>query len=261
MKIKFIGSILIGIVCLLSISEVFSFQVPDLPSGNLVTNPWFRSVDDPDESGLNGWVDAGGMDRYWSSSQKEANPTPDILISGVCGFQATYCGTAARLALTMGQSGGIGIPGVDAYLYQVVPANSSHHKLTFFTHWVSHRIDPASVTIYGGNNANGPWTAVWTPFYHTQDTNPPSPPGGSAALWEQTGFLTKTINNGFSFYKIEIHARLPEGEAVGFKITGVYFSTAQGNSPPPMTPTPVPTPPPSTPNRFIYLPIIISDSQ
>ena len=268
MRKKVIIGILIAFIGLLSLSKVYSFQVPALPNDNLVTNPWFRSPSDPNKSGLYGWTDADGLDKYWSSSQKEGNPSPDVLISGVCDFTPVYCGTAARLSLTRGESGGIGLPDVHAYLYQIIPADSSHRKLKFFTHWVSHKINPAEITIYGSNTVNGPWTPLWTPLYHQQDSNPPPPPGGSADLWTTTDFLTYTVNNGYNYYKIEIHARLPQGLGVGFKVTGVYFSTEPDGlpptgTPPPATPTPVtPVPtvttPPPTSNKTVYLPIIQS---
>jgi hypothetical protein len=221
----------------LSPSRAWAFEVPDIPGDNLITNPWFRKFGNPNDSSLDGWTDAAGKDKYWSSSQKESNPSPDIVVSGVCGGKQVYCGTAARLSPTPGQSGGLGVPGVDAYLYQVVSANPGHRKLKFFTHWVSHRIDPAEVVIYGGNSPNGPWTQVWIPFYYVQKSVIEPPGGGQEELWTQTEFLETTIKTGYAYYKVLIHANLPDSTTVGFKITGVYFATELGNgqsaAPPP----------------------------
>jgi hypothetical protein len=250
----------------LNSSAALAFPVPPLPDDNLVSNPWFRSATDPTKSALDGWTDAAGQDKYWSSSQKESNPSPDIIVSGVCGFQPVYCGTGARLSTTPGQSGGVAKPGVDSYLYQVVPANSSHRKLTFFTHWVSHQVEIAEVTIYGGNSPNGPWTSLWVPFSHTQ-LGVSSPSESEPDLWTQTEFLDMTLTTGYSYYRIEIHSRLPPGDQTGFKITGIYFTTkAIGGTAEPsptanytgtITPTRTPTKG-SSPNLKlkIYLPLI-----
>lgn len=202
-------------------SQAIAFQVPPLPAYNLVQNPWFRSASEPNYSGLDGWIDSAGKDKYWSTSQKESNPSPDILINGICGNKPVYCGTSARLKNTPGQSGGVGVAGVDAYLYQVVAANKINTRLVFFAHWVSHRIDPAEVLIYGGESPGGPWTEdpVWAPFYHVQYVADNEPD-----LWTQTDYLEKTISQGYSYYKLVIHARLPDGDTVGFKITGIYFT-------------------------------------
>src|SRR5688572_1551373 len=69
---------------------VYAFQVPALPEGNLLTNPWFRAFDDPNDSALDGWTDAAGPDRYWSSSQKASNPSPDVVVSGLCGHEPVH---------------------------------------------------------------------------------------------------------------------------------------------------------------------------
>jgi hypothetical protein len=222
----------IGYLMALPLHDAFAFPVLDLPPGNYLSNPWFRSATDPTLSSLDGWIDAAGPNKYWSTSQKESNPSPDILVTGVCGADPVYCGTAARLSLMPGKTGGIGVPGVDAYLYQVVSSYSSHLRLKFFAHWVSHRIDPAEVTIYGGNSPLGPWTKVWVPFSIVDDIN-----DGPEDLWTKTEFLETTITKGYPFYKVEIHARLPDNDGVGFKITGIYFSTEPlnggGSKPPP----------------------------
>jgi hypothetical protein len=228
---------------------VRAFQVPPLPEGNLLINPWFRSFDDPTASALDGWTDADGLDKYWSSSQKEANPAPDIIISGICDYQPVYCGTSARLSDTPGKTGGLGIPGVHSYLYQVVSADSSKRKLRFFAHWVSHLIDPAEVVIYGGNSSTGPWTQVWVPLHVVVDEVILPPEGcGSTCLWEQTGWLETVLPQGYSHYKIEIHARLANHTYTGFKITGIYFAVldANSNDPTPTVPSPTATFPPGT---------------
>ncbi|MGH2537034.1 MAG: hypothetical protein ACRDHL_06550 [Candidatus Promineifilaceae bacterium] len=221
-------------VCLLGLAGALvlpstgalAFEVAPLPAGNLITNPWFRSQTDPNASALDGWTDAAGLNADWSTSQKESNPSPDIVISGVCGQQLVYCGTSARLSLTPGQTGGVAEPFAHAYLYQVVAANPLKRHLKFFAHWVSHIVDPAEVTIYGGQSQNGPWTPVWTPFHYIQpEADPPD-------LWTNTGFLETTIDQGYSYYKVEIHARLPGEELVGFKMTGVYFSVASADGDP-----------------------------
>jgi len=225
---------LIGILIILAFPQaVFAYPVEELPEDNLIKNPWFRDPTRPNQSSLAGWIDAGGPNAHWSSSQKEANPTPDEIVSGDCGSQELYCGTAARLDPGKGQSGGVAIPGVDAYLYQVVQADQSHRKLKFFAHYVSHLVEVAEVSIYGGDAADGPWELVWVPLHYTQDVLIKPPRGESTeALWEQTGFIETVLREGFSFYKVEIHARLPEGNNTGFKISGIYFSTSLTDEPP-----------------------------
>lgn len=218
---------------LLSPLTVFAFFVDKLPEGNLIKNPWFRDPNNPNASSLDGWTDAGGLNRYWSSSQKESNPTSDIIIANVCGKQEQYCGTSARLDPKNGQTGGIGIPGVDAFLYQVVQTDSDNRKLRFFAYYVSHEIEDAGVSIYGGNSSEGPWDLVWVPLHYSQDFLERPPEGQTiAAIWDQTGFLEVVLERGYRYYKVEFQARLPEGNSTGFKMTGVYFTTEMTDEPP-----------------------------
>jgi len=242
---------------LLSFSRAQAYSVPPLPGGNLLTNPWFRSFSNPNDSSLDGWTDEAGLDKYWSSSQKESNPTPDIVISGVCGNSNQYCGTAGRLSWRPGQSGGIGVPGVDSYLSQVVPSNPDNRLLKFSTWWVSHTVDPAEVIIYGGNSPNGPWTSLWVPF-SIVDTGVSS----DQDLWAQTELLEKTLASGYSYYKIRIHAKLTSEVQSGFKIAGIFFTTqlAGGTPDPTSKPTEKPRTTPSPPpvNRRAYIPIVVT---
>ncbi len=184
-------------------TAVFAQTIEPLPDDNLVQNPWFRSGNQPS---LAGWTDQAGSNVIWSLSQKDSNPSPDQVQ-----------GTSARLAFGSGQGGGTGQGGVDAYLYQVIPADAALNHLKFKIHWVTGWIDRAAVTIYGGDSADGPWTAVWTPLDINQDTS-------SGAIWTQTEFLDTTIPAGFPFYKIELYGRYPEGRQQGVKYTGVYFA-------------------------------------
>ncbi|MAT99599.1 MAG: hypothetical protein CL608_20850 [Anaerolineaceae bacterium] len=185
-------------------TAVFAQTIVDpLPENNLIENPWFREGNQPS---LVGWTDASGSNVIWSLSQKQSNPGPDQVL-----------GTSARLAFGSGQGGGTGQGGVDAYLYQVVAADPALNHLLFKIHWVTQWIDRATVTIYGGNSADGPWTAVWVPL----DINQATSTGGA---WTQTELMDRTIAEGFAFYKIELYGRYPEGRQQGVKYTGVYFS-------------------------------------
>ncbi len=263
----------LGLIVISSTLYVNAFQVPPLPDGNLIVNPWFRSFADNSDSSLDGWTDQAGLNKYWSSSQKEPNPSPDIIVTGICGFKQVYCGTAGRLSPIPGQSGGVAVPGVDAYLYQVVSADSSKRKLRFFTHWVSHLVDPAEVNIYGGNSPTGPWTFLWRPL-HVVQYQVIKPPEGctTQCLWEETGWLEYIIPKGYSHYKIEIHANLPANvhpKPVGFKITGIYFAvvdtdgqlptpSATSLTPPPPTPTKSSTPQPPPGKYKSYIPGVMN---
>ena len=219
-----IGAILFGLL-LSQASTLYAFQVSPLPEGNLITNPWFRAFSDPNDSALDGWTDAAGQNAYWSSSQKESNPSPDIVYSSICGNEPVYCGTSARMSFRNGQSGGIAQPNVDAYLYQIVAADASKTRLKFFMHWVSHIVDEADVVIYGATSPQGPWTAVWAPFYHSQSELEMPPEGGTIEdIWNQTGMLETVVTQGYPYYKVQFHVRLPDDISTGFKMTGVYFT-------------------------------------
>ena len=215
-----------------------AFPVPELPEDNLIVNPWFRSASDPRVYGFDGWTLPMTDGVTWGLSQKESNPSPDIVVSGVCGSQQVYCGTAARWAA----QSGVVYPNIDVFAYQVVAADPSHRQLKFFTHYVSHLVEVGAVNIYGGDSSEGPWELVWVPFYLSEDEMiiPESRDGQD--LWEETGFREWNIEQGYPYYKIELHSRLPEAPfgiyGVGFKITGIYFATAFTNEPGSVPPTP-----------------------
>jgi hypothetical protein len=220
-------------------SVAHAYPVPELPVDNLIVNPWFRSASNRTEAGFDGWTRPLTDGVTWGLSHKESNPSPDIVVSGRCGAKEVYCGTAARWAA----QSGIVYPDVDVFAYQVVATDPAQRKLNFFTHYVSHRVDVGAVNIYGGNSANGPWTLVWLPLYHSQDRQIVPESGEIQELWEETGFIERTLEQGYPFYKIELQARLPQSpgiRGVGFKLTGVYFSTEFTDEPglPPPTPGP-----------------------
>ncbi len=210
-----------------------AFPVPELPDDNLIVNPWFRDDADPSAAGLDGWTRVLTNGVGWVTSQKESNPSPTIVVSGRCGYDSVYCGTSARWAkIVSGPYAGQTFPNIDVYLYQVVDSGAQTKELTFFMHWVSHRVAAAEVTIFGSQSPNGPWTQVWVPFFHSQDEVIYPPGGEIEEIWEETGFLETTLGQGFRYYKVQFRANLPEGEGVGFKMTGVYFGT-EANAPPP----------------------------
>jgi len=118
-------------------------------------------------------------------------------------------------------------PGVDAALYQIVAADPAKRTLKFDMFWVAHTINPAKVTVFGGDSEKGPWTELWQPFYqvYTQVIRPESKMGNE--LWRYysstTDLATITLDRGYPFYKVEISGNLPD-EKGGLKITGVYFA-------------------------------------
>ena len=213
-----------------------AYIVPQLPSDNLVQNPWFRCGAKPC---MESWVAPNG---YFGASDKDGNPTPDNVL-----------GTAARISTGRGddEAGATVDPNVDAYLYQIIQADSSETELKFDMYWVTHTVI-AQVNVYGGNSASGPWTSLWQPFNQTY-LKPIIPESGRGQdLWKYysdlTDLETMNLSKGYPYYKLEVHAVLPD-EFGGFKITGIYF--AAGDSPatsPGTTPGTKPgTTPPTTP--------------
>lgn len=218
-----------------------AFPVAELPDDNLIVNPWFRNAGDRTESGFDGWTLLLTDGHTWGLSQKESNPSPDLVVAGKCGSQQVYCGTAARWA----EQDGVLYPNIDVFAYQVVAADPSQRKLKFFAHFVSHRVEVGAVNVYGGESPDGPWQSIWSPLYHTQDVQIVPENGGQQELWVETGFRETIAEQGFPYYKVELQSRLPElaGDMIrgaGFKITGIYFATEFTDEPggPPPTPAP-----------------------
>lgn len=247
--------LVLGAFLFQTVPSAYSYPVPPLPEDNLMTNPWFRSVSNPAEPGFDGWtpvlIDGVG----WGLSQKESNPSPDLVISGRCGFKQVYCGTGARWANERNEGDTLSYPGLDVYLYQIVNAEAANRKLNYSMYWVNHKIDVAEVKVYGSDSANGAWTEVWQPFSVSQDKNPPpgSSPGREGIPWFHTGMLETILGKGYAYYKIEIHARYPESDTqqgdVGIKITGVYFAAGFTSEPEKLsTPVIVQNPTISSPN-------------
>jgi len=190
-------------------------RVDALPTDNLIYNPWFRTGN---QASLDGWIVTSSPSGGWGASQKPGNPTPDDIV-----------GTAARVSTGRGQdrSGKNIDPGADTYLAQVVSANPEKRILKFDMYWVTHTVNPAIVTVYGGFSPQGPWNAVWQPFHqvHTKPIHPES--GRGQDLWvyysDSTDLAITTLSQGYPYYRLEIRANLPD-ENGGFKISGVYFT-------------------------------------
>jgi hypothetical protein len=215
-----IGFALAAAVCLwLAVSPASADQVEPLPDNNLVCNPWFRSSSNPNRPSFEHWQEEADPDgtlreiKYWSLSQKTSNPSPDAVN-----------GTGARMAAGKGQGGGgEGAPNVDTYLSQVIVADSAYRDLSFQTHWVTINIVEAKVTIYGSVNSDGPWTEVWQPFRVDQSSS-------SSGSWLQTELLHTTIDEGYPYYKIVLHAHYPPNTNYGVKYTGVYLAASMTDS-------------------------------
>lgn len=237
------GLFLLTGVFLSTPQKAFGYPVEPLPADNLITNPWFRSASDPRVAGLDGWTNILVDGIGWDLSQKESNPSPEVIVSGVCGFKEVYCGTGARWANETIDKELFSHPGVDAVMYHVVSANPAHRKLKFFMYWVNHKLDVFEVKIYGASTADGPWNEVWDPFFLTQAVNPPpsDAPGRGNNPWFDTGMLETVFKEGYPFYKIELHARYPDADTnhgdVGVKVTGVYFATENTDAPADSAPT------------------------
>jgi hypothetical protein len=232
---------------ILSYEWAYAFPVSPLPDGNLLVNPWFRSASDPDLAGFDGWTLLLTDGVTWGPSQKESNPSPDIVVSGRCGHQSVYCGTAARWA----QQAGVYYPNIDVFAYQVVAADPANRHFKFFAHYVSHRVDIGAVNIYGGDSPDGPWELVWVPLYHTEDDLIRPESGSTRDLWTDTGIVERIVSEGLPYYKIELQSRLPElrNDMIfggGFKITGIYFTAEFTDQPgeelPPRDTAAAPTP-------------------
>jgi hypothetical protein len=239
LRLTIVLALIVGTALIFSQEIAYAFRVAELPEDNLIVNPWFRSASNQNLAGFDGWTRPLTDGVTWGLSHKESNPSPNLVVIGRCGSQQVYCGTAARWA----EQDGVLYPNIDVYAYQVVAADSSRRKLKFFAHYVSHRVEVGAVNVYGGPSADGPWELVWTPLYYTQDVKEVPESGGQQELWMESGFREWTIEQGYPFYKVELHARLPElvGDAIrgaGFKITGIYFATEATNDPGGEFPTP-----------------------
>lgn len=161
--------------------------VPPLPEDNLISNPWFRQGTKPS---LNGWTATSNGRGGWDATQKRGNPTPDDVV-GTCARVSTGRGTR--------RAGWSVDPGVDAYLSQVVAADPQKRTLKFDMYWVTHTVNPAIVS------SSGRGQDLW--FYYS-------------AL---TDMVTTTLAQGYPYYKVEIHANLPDSQG-GFKVNGIYFA-------------------------------------
>lgn len=196
MKIVFF--IIVVFLSLLLTSVVFAAEAPELPDDNLITNPWFRDATNTTAS-HDGWT----VGPEWGLSQKNHNPTPDEVQ-----------GTSARL----------GIPkatfGVDSYIEQILEADPTLTVLRFQTWQVSRNLHQAQATIYGSESPDGPWEAVWQPWYEEN----------SSVNWIQTPLVETTLTQGFPYYKVEFMCNYWQGTA-GCKFTGVYFTAAAESNP------------------------------
>ncbi|HHT26318.1 MAG TPA: hypothetical protein GXZ82_03580 [Firmicutes bacterium] len=192
-----------------------SGSVPPLPEDNLISNPWFRQGTKPS---LNGWTATSNGRGGWGATQKRGNPTPDDVV-GTCARVSTGRGTR--------RAGWSVDPGVDAYLSQVVAADPQKRTLKFDMYWVTHTVNPAIVSVYGGSSPHGPWVKVWEPFHQVFTKTIVSSSGRGQDLWfyysALTDMVTTTLAQGYPYYKVEIHANLPDSQG-GFKVNGIYFA-------------------------------------
>lgn len=224
------------------------FPVAELPSDNLIQNPWFRD-DGCDKPQLAPWVSVPDLPTHqWTASNKPSNPSP-----------ASGCETSGRISVGEDGAAVTVQPNQDVKMYQIVAANPSNKNLVFDMYWVVHTMNIGTVTVYGStsNDPNGTWTKVWTPFSYSISKQI-TPPAGttSAAVWLWDCYsnhkpdcadapelpAATTISQGYPYYKIEFLSNLPAISG-GFKQTGIYF-TAKGSGINPTPPIPTPSPSP-----------------
>lgn len=193
------------------------WKVPPLPEDNLLKNPWFKD-------GLKHWVSDGN---WQGETTKWGNPSTD-----------DNAGTSGRISTGRRADSDVGKTvdvRKDAYLYQLVIADPANRTLKFDMYWVAHTLDPGEVNVYGGPSADGPWTHLWRPFHqvHKKAVLPPEGRAGNT-LWRHysdlTELVTTTLPVGYPFYKVEIHANLPDKNG-GFKFTGMYFTATTTAAP------------------------------
>jgi hypothetical protein len=78
-------------------------------------------------------------------------------------------------------------------------------------------------------------------LYHSQPKQIVPESGEIRDLWEETGFIEQVVEQGYPYYKVELQSRLPQNSiirGVGFKLTGIYFSTEVTDKPGNPLPTP-----------------------
>lgn len=206
--------------------------VAQLPSDNLISNPWFSKVVNGQlRLDTSGWVFVGSP--TWGTGNAKAD------CPGPAPWGTSY---TLRWARQAGQTPEFH-PNVEVKAHTIVSTSSSKRTLKFAMHWVMHRMTLKAV-VYGASSPNGPWTQVWTPFQHTE-TVEWRPPAGApkSAIWQHFTSLpnkfddwyapvpqTTTLSQGYAYYKVELRASYPEPDSttsggVGGKLTGVYFAT------------------------------------
>lgn len=212
------------------------YPVAQLPSDNLIKNPWFRN-ENCTAPALSPWVSVPNLpDHSWTASDKPSNPSP-----------SDGCATSARISVGEDGLAATVKPNQDVKMYQIVAANPAQKNLVFDMYWVIHTANYTTVNVYGGQSAdpNGSWTKVWTPFnYSINETL--IPPSGVNQSWIWKCYsehypecgdapqlpATTTLSTGYPYYKIEFSASLPPVTG-GHKLTGVYFATTGAGGIPP----------------------------
>ena len=215
-------------------TPAFAHEVAPLPADNRIANPWLsKIVNGAVQLDKTGWVFEGSP--TWGTGNDKLD------CPGPAPWNSMH---TLRWARNSGQTPEFH-PNVVVRVHTVVTAaNPAHRTLKFFMHWVMHRMT-LQAYVYGAASAGGPWTQVWYAFEHTQTVNwqpPPSVPRSEAwkhftAMptkfddWYAPVPRTRTLTQGFPYYKVELRASYPTPDStttggVGGKLTGVYFATA-----------------------------------
>src|SRR3989338_3894034 len=243
-----------------------AFQYTPLPSDNLIKNPWFRGPDCRFSSSY--WQTDQGQ-APWGGSAKFQDPTDINCLGNWTGFAARFARNAAQEAPQEFY------PNKNALLSQVVgPVNPADKILHFHFPFVAHRFNQLKAEIYSSNSQLGPWTSVWTvvneqncltkdcangPFNQfCMDTRECLCDLVTDKYLGSLNPLTKTISQGYPYYKIEFLANYPEPDGsatgdVGVKIVRVYFKVSEdtGNITPSLSPAISPTSIPTLPKPSV----------
>lgn len=210
MKLSYICTFLALIALFLytGVQPAAAYVVSDLPSGNLIINPWFRDPNNNNNPSLYGWEDNQTSPYGFSISQKTADPSPDIVL-----------GTAARWANGIGQGGyGVGIGGVEGALYQDIaniPTCSEGQSLDFDfqTYWISLQLNYMNIDLL--EFVDGEWVLANNLFSTTSS---------SVGSWQQTSVIDFVDTTPSSLYRLHYRGMYPVIAQWGYKFTGVYLA-------------------------------------